>query len=68
MFGVRKDISLSFSIPNEVLPHDPLLAEDLHSIQLVRLLLFNEIDLAKAATSEYFDGDEEAGANFLVLK
>ena len=68
MFGVRKDISLSFSIPNEVLTHDPLLTEDLHSIEFVRLLLFNEIDLAKAAASEYFDGDEEAGANFLVLK
>ena len=68
MFGVRKDISLSFSIPNEVLTHDPLLAEDLHGIEFVRLLLFNEIDLAKAATSEYFDRNEEAGADFLVLK
>ena len=68
MFGVREDISLSFSIPNEVLPHYPLLAEDLHGIECVRLLLFNEIDLAKAATSEYFDRNEEAGADFLVLK
>jgi hypothetical protein len=35
MFGVREDISLGFSISNEVLPHDPLLAEDLHGIELV---------------------------------
>lgn len=68
MFGVREDISLSFSISNEVLSHDPLLAEDLHGIKLVWLLLFNEVDLSKAATSEYFDGDEETGANFLLLE
>jgi len=32
MFGVREDISFSFRISNEVLSHDPLLAENLHGI------------------------------------
>jgi hypothetical protein len=68
MLGVWKDISLSFSISDQVLPHYPLFAEDFHCIEFVCFLFLNQVYVSKAAATKNLDWNEIVWSDFLILK
>ena len=67
MLGVGQDISFSFSVSYQILPHDLVLAKDLHCIELASLLLLHKVDLTKAATAQHLDWDEMLRTHLLII-
>lgn len=67
MAGVRQHIPLGLGVPDQVLPHDALLAQHFHREQLARLLLLHQVHLPEAATPQDLQRDEVRRAHLLIV-